>query len=290
MKTTTALIATLLALAPIGAACAQSAAPAEALEYGVKSERTMRPGTPPVRYLAALTNDIVEVELKTVGPAALAAYNAAGLRVQSINRSDTPSLRFRVVADGLYYVVPTVKPGTRYSLLARVKSGDAYGQAQASTPAQQARVNHAYFDRMIAGPTGEPGVWVADQRATSIYTRTSDGVRADYRFVLKDGTVRETTATYVFDDDAGTIIHKSSYGDSAFRYRQTGPGLFEVEPISLVGVPPELVSAQVDNSRFEGSTIRRELNFETSTSRWMSQSGADAVLAKTQAARAKAAR
>ena len=172
---------------------------------------------------------------------------------------------------------------------------DTAAQALAAAPPpidpvqlkQQNRTHHDYYDRMINGPDGTPGVWLeltGSGSGISRYRRTENGVESNFSFIRENGEMAINQSLLHFDDEAGRIIR---YIDGepavAARISRVPGGAFRVQTLPGFGVSEEAATSSFDDVVFAAD--RQEITSadgKKKAYRWAPESEATSVQASIQ--------
>lgn len=152
---------------------------------------------------------------------------------------------------------------------------------------QQNRAIRDYYERMINGPDGTPGVWLeltGSGSGISRYRRTKEGVESNFSFIRENGELAINQSAQHFDDERGRIIH---YVDgeavAAAQVTRVPGGAFRSQTLPGFGVSAESAARSFYDVAFIAD--RQEITNaqgEKKAYRWVPESEASSVQASIQ--------
>ena len=152
---------------------------------------------------------------------------------------------------------------------------------------QQNRAIRDYYERMINGPDGTPGVWLeltGSGSGINRYRRTEEGVESNFSFIRENGELAIDQSAQHFDDERGRIIH---YVDgeavAAAQITRVPGGAFRSQTLPGFGVSAESAARSFYDVAFIAD--RQEITNaqgEKKAYRWVPESEASSVQASIQ--------
>lgn len=155
--------------------------------------------------------------------------------------------------------------------------------ASATQLAEQNRVNREYYERLLAGPAGNRGVWLntVDGKPQLVirFSRNGDGYIKRIDYIGPDKTVRRIqAAAYRLDSARGVVLIDDEGQVDVVRYESEGPGRYRAEFLPALSNKGRDASSGTYVHGFEGSKWIFEAGGKMSVSYWLDEPEAVAAL------------